>query len=170
MVFLESFKGFVKYFRCGSLRGVLKAFQGCFRSVLGVCQRSYWSVWKFWRCFKEFSRCFRKVSWVPQGDFKGVSRVFHRWLKPFQPVSRGDSEGVSRVFYQSFKDLSKKCQRSFIEVSRKFQENVKVFNRSLKPLWGCFKVVLFLKVFCCMSLIAATRAEGGLVFVLFGSI
>ena len=26
MVFLESFKGFAKYFRCGSLRGVLKAF------------------------------------------------------------------------------------------------------------------------------------------------
>ena len=41
MVFLESFKGFAKSFLCGSLRGVLKAFQGCFRSVLGVCQRSY---------------------------------------------------------------------------------------------------------------------------------
>ena len=38
-----------------------------------------------------------------------------------------------------------------------------MFTRSLKLLWGCSKVVLFLTVFCCMSLIAATRAEGGLV-------
>ena len=33
MVFLESFKGAAKSFQYGSLRGVLKAFQGCFRSV-----------------------------------------------------------------------------------------------------------------------------------------
>jgi len=33
MVFLESFKGVEKSFQYGSLRGVLKAFQGCFRSV-----------------------------------------------------------------------------------------------------------------------------------------
>ena len=43
-------------------------------------------------------RCFRKISRVSQGDFKGVSRVFHRCFKPFKPVSRGIQEG--------FKDLS----------------------------------------------------------------
>ena len=92
---------------------------------------------------------------MPKGDFKGVSGVFH---KPFKPVARGVSRGVkwSLSFIYKF-------QRSFKEVSRKFQENVKVFIRSLNLLWGCFMVVLFLKVYCYMSLIAATRAEGGLV-------
>ena len=41
-----------------------------------------------------------------------------------------------------------------------------MFIRSLKFLWVWFKVVLFLKVYWCLSLIAATRAEGGLVLVL----
>ena len=45
--------------------------------------------------------------------------------------------------------------KSFMEVSRIF---FKVFNRSLKD-------VLFLKVYYGMSLIAATRAEGGLVLL-----
>ena len=51
MVFLESFKGVAKSFRCGSLRGVLKAlkgvfkklstvFQECFKGVLSKLQRS----------------------------------------------------------------------------------------------------------------------------------
>ena len=48
-----------------------------------------------------------------------------------------------------------------------FHENVDVFKTSLKLLWWCFKVVLFLNVFCCMSLIAATRAEGGFVLLSF---
>ena len=46
------------------------------------------------------------------------------------------------------------------DLSQKFQENVEVF----KALVRGFKVVLFLQVYWCMSLIAATRAEGGLVF------
>ena len=78
MVFLESFKGVAKSFRYGSLMGVLKAFQGCFKNVLRVFQECLKQVPKeFQSCFKQFARCFRKVSWVPQGDFKGVSRVFH---------------------------------------------------------------------------------------------
>ena len=78
------------------------------------------------------------------------------------------------MFHGGFKKVSKDLlnrfqvsigfQDSFMEVSRKFQENFKVLNRSLKLLRGCFKVVLFLKVYCSMSLIAATRAEGGLVY------
>ena len=104
--------------------------------VSRVCQTSYWSVSKFWRCFKKFPRCFRKVSWVPQKDFKGVSRSFHRWFN-------GSFKRASRIFHRSFKKI------------------FKVFNISLKLFWGCS--VLFLKVYCWMSLIAATRAEGGLV-------
>ena len=64
-----------------------------------------------------------------------VSRIFHKTFK-----------GPSRVFGGSFKIF------------------FKVFQRSLKLLCGCSSVVLFLKVNCCMSLIAATRAEGGFVW------
>ena len=87
-MFLESFKGVAKSFRCGSLRGVLKALKGFFKklsglflrvfeaSSKGVCQRSYWSAWKF-RCFKEFLKCLKKVSWVP----REISRVFQECFK-----------------------------------------------------------------------------------------
>ena len=37
-VFLESFKGVAKSFRCGSLRGVLKALKGVFKKLSGVFQ------------------------------------------------------------------------------------------------------------------------------------
>ena len=63
---------------------------------------------KLLKCM-EFPRCFRKVSWVPQGDFKGVSRVFHR-LKPFKQVSRG----VSRIFHRSFKKIFKVFNRAYV--------------------------------------------------------
>ena len=51
---------------------------------------------------------------------------------------------VSREFHGSFKGVPRVFQRCFKEVSRK--------------LSGCFK-----KFSCCMALIAASRAEGGLV-------
>ena len=54
-------------------------------------------------------------------------------------------KALSRVFQDSFKNFSK------------------VFQGRLKLLLGCSKVVMLLKVYCCMSLIVATRAEGGLV-------
>ena len=38
MVFLESFKGIAKSFWCGSLRGVLKEFQGFFKKLSRVFQ------------------------------------------------------------------------------------------------------------------------------------
>ena len=52
---------------------------------------------------------------------------------------------VSQMFQGCFTEISGVCQEFFKDVSRKFQ--------------GCFK-----KVSCCMALIAASRAEGGLVF------
>ena len=41
MVLLESLKGFAKYLRCGSLRGVLKAFQGGFKKLSRVFQECF---------------------------------------------------------------------------------------------------------------------------------
>ena len=68
-------------------------------------------------------------------------------------------ESFKRPFKQVLRGVSRGFQGSFIEDLRKFEEIFKVFNRSLKLLEGRFKVVLFFKVYCCMSLIAATRAE-----------
>ena len=76
--------------------------------------------------------------------FKGVTRVFHGCFK-----------SPSRVFYfqmwfrEFFKGVTREFQECFKRVSRGFQ--------------GCFKEDFFLKVYCCMPLITATRAEGGLV-------
>ena len=39
-----------------------------------------------------------------------------------------------------------------------------MFQRCFKHYWECFKFVLFLKVYYCMSFITATRTVGGLVF------
>ena len=80
-------------------------------------QRSNWSIWKLWRSFKAFTRRFRKVSWLPQGDFKSVLRVFHGWFKPFKQVLRG----VSRIFHRGFKEVSRIFSKCFCEgVSRLF--------------------------------------------------
>ena len=67
-------------------------------------------------------------------------------------IFQGCFKSVSRVIQAlaSFNGSFKRVQGSFKEVSMKFQENV---------------VVLFLKVYCCMSLIAATRADGGLSYL-----
>ena len=73
-----------------------------------------------------------------------VSRAFQASLKGFQEAVKNGSRlvlgcfnGVSRVLQLCFKDVSKKCSMCLKEVS------------------------------CCMALIAATGAEGGLVFVKF---
>ena len=44
--------------------GVSWKFQKYFKGVLK-------------KCFTEVARCFKEVSWVLQGNIKGVSRVFH---------------------------------------------------------------------------------------------
>lgn len=55
-------------------------------------------------------------------------------------------------FQEVFKDLPLKCQGYFKSVTKKFKILVSTF-------YGCS----VFKVYCCMSLIATTRAEGGLV-------
>ena len=75
-----------------------------------------------------------------QGSLKVISRKF-----------QGCFEGVLRVFQGSFNGVE--------EVSRAFQISYMEDSRTLSR---CFK-----KVSCCMALIAASRAEGGLVFYLY---
>ena len=85
------------------------------------------------------------------GYIREVSRDFHGWTRkfqgPFKQVSRRFQDSVKealRVFLGSLKGVSRMLQRCFKEVS----------------MLRCFKEVSY-----CMSLIAATRAEGGFVFV-----
>ena len=92
MVFLQSFKWVAKSFWCGSLRVVLKEFQGVFKKLSRVFQE-YLKVFeqapksvskKLLKCmeilkvFQRVFEVFRKVSWVPQRNLKDVTRVFHR--------------------------------------------------------------------------------------------
>ena len=77
--------------------------------------------------------CVKEVIEV-YGNFEGVSKNFRGVLGKFH----GCQIRISRVFQECFTGdsmgVSRGLQGSSIEVSRKFQENVKVFNRSLKPL------------------------------------
>ena len=64
------------------------------------------------------------------------------------------SKEVQRMFHGSFKDVLRKFQGCLKKVSSVFPENF--INR--------FKGVSRIKFCCSMNLIAATRADGGLVF------
>ena len=81
-----------------------------------------------------------------QGCFQDILRVFQGrlWGETFKGVSRYLKE-VQRVFQGGFRDVLRKFQGGLKKVSSVFQEN---FTKS-----------------CCMDLIAATRAEGGLVLI-----
>ena len=74
--------------------------------------------------------------------FKGDSRQLQGYLKEVQRVFRESFKEGSRVFKESVKCVSRKFQRCFMNV-----------------------LIKFLRFFCCMDLIAATRAEGGLVLL-----
>ena len=68
-----------------------------------------------------------------------------------------------------FKGVSRQFQRRLKKVSRVFKESVKCASRKFhKKFQGCIKNLKmeFLLQFCCMNLIAATRAEGGRVLFL----
>ena len=75
-----------------------------------------------------------------QGSFKSVSRKFQECFKEVLRVFQGSVKGVS-------------CFREE-EVSRMFHDFLRAFTECSR----CFK-----KNLCCMALIAASRAEGGLV-------
>ena len=75
-------------------------------------------------------------------------------------------KGVIRVFQESFKGL----KRSLKVVSRKFQGCFMIFKGVPRVFQRCFKEAsiklsgCFKKVSGCLALIAASRAEGGLVY------
>ena len=89
--------------------------------------------------YKKFNGCLKKVSKLFQGCFNGDSTELQVYLK----------EGVSNEFRGSFKNFLTKFQEYF--VSSVFQENLNIAMKF------CFAI------FFSHSLIAATRAEGGLV-------
>ena len=137
----------------GCVESISRVFQVTFKGVSGVFlrvfeatskgvyQRSYWSVWKFWRCFKEYLRCLgkfhgchREISRMLQECFTGDSSLlsqfqgeFQEGFKDLSSKFQGSFIKVSRIFHQCFKDLYSKFQGSFIKISR-------IFHRSFKDL------------------------------------
>ena len=71
---------------------------------------------------------------------------------------------VSRLFQGSFKGVSRVVQGCLKKVSSVFQEK---FKQSVKGVSRMFQSSFVLQFCCCMDLIAATRAEGGLVYQIF---
>ena len=98
-------------------------------------------------CFKEFLRvCQGRLRGVWK-TFKGHSREFEGYLKEL---------GVSREFQIRFMEISGLFKR----VLSMFQENS---IKSLKCFSKMFQQSFVLLLCCCMTLIAATPAEGGLI-------
>ena len=97
------------------------------------------------------------VSWKFSGrwSFKGVSTEFLGCFKE-----------ALKVFQECFKGVSRKIKGWFKGVSRQFQRGFESFKENLIVFQECFNEVLFdMTCHVCMDLIAATRAEGGLVFL-----
>ena len=78
--------------------------------------------------------------------------VFLETFKGASQVSKRSSKGVSRQFQRHFKEV--------LGVSSVFKED---FKKSFKGFQESFNKFFF-QFCCCKDLIAATRAEGGLVF------
>ena len=73
---------------------------------------------------------------------------------------QGSLKVVSRKFQWCFEEVSRAFQRSYMDVSRVFHDFQGCFHSVLRKFQEKFQGVL--KSF--MALIAASRAEGGLVF------
>ena len=71
-----------------------------------------------------FKECFKEVSKVFQGRFKGVSGKFQKCFKE-----------VSRVFQGSFKGVSRKCQGCFMIFLRSFTECSRCFKFFFHVAW-----------------------------------
>ena len=90
-----------------------------------------------------------------QGNFKGV-------LRKFKGVSRNNEVcliGVLSGFQVYIKEVQRVLQGSF---KGTYQENIK---RAFMGVLRMFHRHFALQFCCCLALIAATRAEGGLVFL-----
>ena len=82
---------------------------------------------------------------------------------------QGRLKGVLREVLGCFKEVSRVFHESLMEeeVSRMFQGCFMIFKDVSRVFQGSFKKTfkVFQKVSSCMALIAASRAEGGLVFM-----
>ena len=88
---------------------------------------------------------------------------FLETFKGASQVSKRSSKGVSREFQGSFKDILRKLQGCLKKVSSVVQEN---FKTKFKGALRIFQLSFVLRFCCCIDLLAATRAEGELVFSL----
>ena len=89
-----------------------------------------------------------KRSIAPDSELRISQSITHHHKVYLNLIFQLSFEGVSRGFSRMFKGC-------FMEVSMLFPKCLKAVSRQFSR---CFKVVS-----CCMALIAATRAEGGLV-------
>ena len=87
---------------------------------------------------------------------------------------QGKMKGVLREFSWCFKEVSRLFLENFTEeeVSRMFQWCFMIFKGVSRVFHGSFKKTfkVFQKILYCMALIAASRAEGGLVSTVFPQI
>jgi len=95
-----------------------------------------------------------------QGSIRCVPREFQGWYKKF---SRVVQEWCVNVFQGSFKVVSSMYEEGFKQVC--FKGVLKNLKGALRMFPGCFMGISkrFKEVSSSMALIAATRAEGGLV-------
>ena len=98
-------------------------------------------------CFKRVFSVFQRYLNF-QGSFLGVSRRIE-WFseRPLKEI-QGRFKGLKGCF----KEVSRQFQRHLKKVSRVYKERVRLFQENFTKS-------------CCMDLIAATRAEGGLVCI-----
>ena len=154
-----------KFQRC--FKCVSRKFKGCCKKVLRTIEGC------FNRVLNGFQWCLKDIQWVVEESFKGISRILKAVLRVFQGRLRGvprDLQGRfkwgSRVSKRSSKNFLLECLWQFLGclkiVSSVF---LKKFKQSFKSFQECFNGDLFLHFCCCMDLIAATRAEGGLVSI-----
>ena len=113
-------------------------FQRYFKEI--SCFQAVKRLFCFNRFFKKFTRSSKEVLRLIPGTFKEVSRAFLKQVSRRFQVCQIRLNGVSWKF--------KGC----------FQNASKMFPGGFKKMLRCFKEVSY-----CMSLIAATRAEGRLV-------
>ena len=132
----------------GSLRSLLRASPGCFRSGFNWFWSNLLTRFKavsrqFLDGFKEVSRGFKLFSWGLQRSFKEMLWKFQRCFKKvpwcFKRVLsefQGNFKGGSRVFHKRLKKVSNgslsKFQGGFQD---SFNDISRTFHRTLKCLW-----------------------------------
>ena len=90
-------------------------------------------------------------------DVSSVLRFFQLSFKGVSSRFQGGFKRISRNFQECFMKITRVFQKSIRSILKKFQDG-SVFNSLLQRS--------FIEVLCCLALIAGTRAEGVLVFII----